>query len=243
VEYNPRAVQNSTDIDGIGTGALFAVRDTDHSDEPLVLETRHTFSTRFFLDPSVSGHPWPDVSNLDTTVPYGNGYPQAGSKKTQLICERYFGTIHRWLPILSKQRIYQNLLISSSQPRADRALLYLCMELVTQSPLSFATTPRSDLYLAARKLHGSVEIRGILTLEVLQAAMLIAVYELGHAVYPSAYLSIGVCARYATALGVNEKTKDRVTWPLTMREVEEGRRAWWAILILDRYVNVSYSLL
>lgn len=108
------------------------------------------------------------------------------------------------------------------------------MELATQPSIHFYKYPRSKLYLAAKNLHASMETRGIFTLEVLQAAMLIAVYELGHAIYPSAYLSVGACARYATALGVNEKINAGITWPLTRLELEEKRRAWWAILILDR---------
>lgn len=61
------------------------------------------------------------------------------------------------------------------------------------------------------------------------------VYELGHGIYPSAYLSVGACARYGAALGYEEcgyedPGEGRGEWV----EAEERNRTCWAILILDR---------
>jgi hypothetical protein len=81
-----------------------------------------------------------------------------------------------------------------------------------------------------------VEVEGAFSILVLQAGVLVALYELGHGIYPAAYLSIGACARYAHALGINVSHTVPTRRVLTFVEGEERRRIWWAIVILDRYV-------
>jgi hypothetical protein len=75
----------------------------------------------------------------------------------------------------------------------------------------------------------------MMSIQVLQAGLLLSLYELGHAIYPSAYLSIGACARYAYALGINKDANTQVSKVLTLVELEENRRVWWGIVILDRF--------
>jgi hypothetical protein len=59
-------------------------------------------------------------------------------------------------------------------------------------------------------------------------------YEIGHGIYPAAYLSIGSCIRYGGALGVNLAIEDIATKSQDDVDSEERRRSWWAILVLDR---------
>lgn len=69
---------------------------------------------------------------------------------------------------------------------------------------------------------------------ILQSMILLAVYELGHGIYPAAYLNIGSCARYAVALGLD---RDMLVWDHSdsgWGAMEEKHRAWWAIVILER---------
>ncbi|KFY02421.1 hypothetical protein V490_00506 [Pseudogymnoascus sp. VKM F-3557] len=89
-----------------------------------------------------------------------------------------------------------------------------------------------------KQLHFDIESSGTLSIQVLQAAVLIALYELGHAIYPAALLSVGRCARYATALDINKPTASLGSIKLPWIEEEESRRVWWAIAILDRFLNL-----
>lgn len=68
--------------------------------------------------------------------------------------------------------------------------------------------------------------------------MLIVLYELGQGIWPAAYLSIGACAGYAHVLGIggSENVGAQMKKVLTFVELEERRRVWWAIVILDRFV-------
>jgi hypothetical protein len=98
------------------------------------------------------------------------------------------------------------------------------------------------MYLAAKRFCAETELAGNLTIPFLQATIFIAIYELGHAIYPSAYLSIGSCARYGTALGINNDGKSSGRHPPdNWVELEEIRRVWWGILILDRYISCFCS--
>jgi hypothetical protein len=76
-----------------------------------------------------------------------------------------------------------------------------------------------------------MEIAGYLNIYTVQSAILISLYEIGHAIFPSAFISVATCARNAIAVGINETLPIRGN---SWAEQEERNRAWWAILILDR---------
>ncbi|KAE9366738.1 hypothetical protein N431DRAFT_384656 [Stipitochalara longipes BDJ] len=157
------------------------------------------------------------------------------------VASRYFETVHPYMCFISKQRFYTYILNPLSEPRAENSLLLLCIRLITLSyPKTLDVHPaKAPAYLAAKKFYAEVEAAGIYNLQVLQAAILIALYELGHAIYPQAYLSIGTCARFAIAFGFDEKGLRESIIACDWIESEERKRAWWAVLILDRFVNVG----
>ena len=110
------------------------------------------------------------------------------------------------------------------------------MKLVSEAPSDLEHPATSVLYCMAKGFYSRMEHHGLLSLQLLQSAILIAVYEIGHAIYPASYLSISHVARFGIMMGFHCKYaaqlfKEPETW--TYRE--EERRAWWAIVILDRY--------
>lgn len=94
------------------------------------------------------------------------------------------------------------------------------------------------LYRIAKRFYLETEIAGVQSIYMLQAGILIAFYELGQAIYPAAYLTVGACARYGLALGIDKLSLEPVgdidgnSW----NEVEEKRRVWWGVLLFDRLV-------
>lgn len=64
-----------------------------------------------------------------------------------------------------------------------------------------------------------------------------ALYELGHGIYLATFLIIGSCARYVYALGINVSQSVSTKRVITLVEVEERRRVWWALVVLDRFVT------
>lgn len=150
--------------------------------------------------------------------------------------DRYFAQIHKWMPFISKKRFYENLVNPLNQPRSDVVLLIFCMKLALWLPAdsSNGTEPRTSSYLFAKRILLEAEVAGILSLQILQAWLLVTLYELGHAIYPSAYMSIATCARYGSLLGLKRDRSTIFRDPATWVEHEERRRTWWAIVIFDR---------
>jgi len=138
--------------------------------------------------------------------------------------------------MISKKRFYHNLLNPLAQPRADVSLLLLCMRLITWSPSENPNVkePQTSGYFMAKRFLLEIETAGILTLQALQGCILLTIYEIGHAIYPAAYISIGICVRLATALGIHGKVMPHVSDISAWVEQEERRRVWWSVVILDR---------
>jgi Fungal specific transcription factor domain len=151
------------------------------------------------------------------------------------LAQEYWAMVHWWMPIISKKRFYDQSLNPLVLQGVDVILLLSTMKLVLWHP-GQAPRPVTE-YMAIRHAILEAETAGILTLQLLQAKILLTIYEFGHAMYPAAYMSVGSCARYGTALGVNECLQTGLSIsPESTLEIEEKKRSWWSILILDRFV-------
>jgi hypothetical protein len=139
------------------------------------------------------------------------------------------------MPIVSKKSFYEHIRNPSGQVRLDYALLILAMDLICWIPEN--KDPRTLTYLAAKLFYLDLEIQGLVTFQILQAAILIAIFEFGHAIYASAAVSIEACVRYGCVLGINWDAKFPAKRPFSWVDVEEQNLVWWAIVILDRYVS------
>ena len=155
-----------------------------------------------------------------------------GVQNIHAVSHYFFKTVHLWMPILSKIGFSQLLARRMAQEKAELYVLVLAMKLLS----SRVTVGRSRTYQVVRQLHTEIVLSGVMSLQVLQAGILIALYEMGHALYPNAYISIAQCARYGTALGVDATIQTRRTTS-AWSDLEEPRRAWWAVLVLDRYAT------
>ncbi|KAF2430808.1 hypothetical protein EJ08DRAFT_210869 [Tothia fuscella] len=152
----------------------------------------------------------------------------------------YFCTIHPWIPFLSK-KFFNERLLSPLAPRGtDISLLFACIKLVCSVPMG--ESMHSSAYITIKGSLLEAEMAGVVSLRILQAWILLCIYEFGHAIYPSAYLSVGICARYAAALGINfrESKSQRQTYHWI--EAEERARALWAVVILDRFLNLGCQI-
>lgn len=148
----------------------------------------------------------------------------------------YFRLMNTWMPILNEAKL-DRLLNHRSQNglRPDAALLLLSMKLILEVPTD-NDAERSLLYVTAKQFCYTLD--GLYTLTKLQATLIIAVYELGHAILPAAYTSIGTCASLGITLGLHNKLAPQVLQtPRSWVDWEERQRAWWYVVILDRSVT------
>ncbi|RFU78611.1 hypothetical protein TARUN_3581 [Trichoderma arundinaceum] len=160
----------------------------------------------------------------------------------------FFKTIHNWFPMVSRKRFYEELRTSSKGPgvTADLGFLLLAMKLMTWHPSSSEDdffveekTARTAKYRAAKQFGFELEAAGLFSLRILQGILLVALYEIGHAIYPAAFMSIAACVRYAHALGIQPGGLQRLKLPLSWVEEEERKRVWWSAFLLDRFVSLS----
>lgn len=157
------------------------------------------------------------------------------------IVSSYFATTHLWLPIVSRERSHVDLNIPVEGTSADLGLLYLCMRLVGERLPPGLQNPQTAFYAAVREYHLVVESAGILSLHLLQAGILLAVYEFGHAIFPNAYVTIGRCAKIGHAMGIHHgaSAPPLLGPPESWTELEERSRVWWAVFLLDRLSNLG----
>ena len=193
------------------------------------------FPAILFLDPGLLQHGLVETIRPAPPAPPHILHILGDLDEIHVTAERFFEHIHRWMPFVSKKRFYDLHLQPSFHARSDVVLLFLAMKLITTFPPAGSQSPRTALYHATK--HLSLVIEDCFSILVLQAGLLVALYELGHGIYPAAFLSIGTCARYAHALGINVSGTVPTRKVLTLVEVEERRRVWWAIVVLDRFVS------
>jgi hypothetical protein len=107
------------------------------------------------------------------------------------------------MSIISKKRMTRNMLNPLWEAGPDLALLFLCMKLMITRPQEGLESANHPIYTAAKRFLGLMESSGMTSLLVLQAYVLVALYEIGQAIYPAAWMSAGACVRYGLLLGIH----------------------------------------
>ncbi|QMW30570.1 hypothetical protein F9C07_2231911 [Aspergillus flavus] len=153
----------------------------------------------------------------------------------------YFRTIHPWFPILAEGPFYERLTYILTYTSADLSLLTLCMVLLGAKPVDDEIPPRMrSLYILLKGFIATLEAIEINSLELLQCRLLLTIFEVGHGMYPAAYISMGANVRAAVALGANEVSKAQLEETFkSPGRAGEARRIWRGIVIADRYVSLE----
>ncbi|KAI6248656.1 Transcription factor BOA15 [Erysiphe necator] len=162
----------------------------------------------------------------------------------EIIMNNYFLSIHQWIPILSKKRLTRYLNKPQWEFTPDFALLYLSIKLLISKPKDGIDCSQNELYLAAKRFINLMQSTGFISILVLQANILITLYEYGHAIYPATWMSSGWSVRYGNLLGINgdKEAIDLLGKPGDEIDQEERLRAWWAVLLIDRIISISSML-
>jgi hypothetical protein len=197
-------------------------------------ETEESFPAIFFLDSvlfrrSMSTLPELELGFKDPLLNYVGDVIS-----DRAFVNSYFSTVHPSMPFLSKKKFMERILNPLSPPRPASMLLIAAMKLLASWLPDQG--PRCNAYYFIKKSLLEAESSCSLELRVLQATILVAIFELGHAIYPAAYLTVGYCVRYGSALGLHKAVEHYSEEAFSVTESEERRRSWWAVLVLDRLV-------
>ncbi|KAK1757434.1 hypothetical protein QBC47DRAFT_318542 [Echria macrotheca] len=244
-ELENRLRRNGSDADGVVAGSR-----PPGGSEPLWLppgSSSRSFPSAVFLD--IDAFKWAQLTiprpaveiprEVVEVLGRGNAVPDAAGE--------FFDSVHVWFPFISRKRLGaimggggggggEN---GGGAPQPDVALLSLGMLLVTTREIADGVDARANpWYAAAKRFLSLLEGAGMVSLVCLQAMVLVALYEFGHGIYPAAWMSVGQCARYMDVLGIPSFRESCVVLGTasTWTEVEERRRVWWAVYVLDRAI-------
>ena len=192
-----------------------------------------TFPPVFFLEPQIFIDSHMSIPRPLFAIP---AHVQATLGDIRAVTETFYSTIHLWLPIVSKKRLQLTLSNPDLEMSPDLALLFLAMKLIIEPVANGIAPAETTLYHMVRQFYNMVESSAFMSLHLIQSLLLIATYELGHAIYPAAYITTGHCARLGYALGLHRRRKplQMIKRPGAWAEIEEMNRAWWATMLLDR---------
>lgn len=108
------------------------------------------------------------------------------------------------LSTVSKLRVSRLLRSGTSISAADTQALLQCMMLLSENQ---GLQLQSKRYEAVKSVIGFLERRGQYCVDFLAAYTLLALYEVGHALYPEAYMSVTACVRICCVIGVHDRRK------------------------------------
>jgi hypothetical protein len=143
------------------------------------------------------------------------------------ICKRYFKVVEKWLPIVDSKEFFIRLEHLQTSPSAPFSTLVMSMCLFAQSSsvLLCRDSRVESMYYTTKCFYSLLQSNGRLSLELLQAVLLIAVYEHCQACYEASALSVGICARIGYALGLHRIIQNGVeSEDMSQGDIEERRR-------------------
>ncbi|EXJ89344.1 hypothetical protein A1O3_02411 [Capronia epimyces CBS 606.96] len=185
------------------------------------------------------------------------------------ISARYFRGFHHHLPVISRTRFYNNLITLGVAPAADFSVLLLTICLITHAPaLGYQSGTDTDtgtghrasrsveqqsIYLTARSLFAQVQVSCAPSpsLPLIQAGLLLAVYEYTHGRADDAFVTIAGIARMAYAARIHTRNCPQIQMTHTaghnadadadtntntdlLLHAEEAANTWWGIVICER---------
>lgn len=155
----------------------------------------------------------------------------------------YFRTVHTWFPIVSETAYHvqlSNVRVQIDAAPSEFSLLTLCMALVCKGPVE------GEILLSTRSLYASLksfvallEAMGMNSLQMLQGRLLLTIFEIGHAMRPSAYISAAANIRAAVVLGISAAYEDLLKVFQDPHKAEEVRQTWRGTVIADRLDLIS----
>lgn len=153
----------------------------------------------------------------------------SNGESVQSVTALYFRTIDVWLPIMSPQKCIDRLENITSENNPELSNLLLCMYLVTRQPgpSSGIKEMQTPVYFEAKTLLTTLTSSGNSTIEVIQAGLLLSLYEQGHGMIDVAQLTMSVCTRMAMKMKVTLRAAPE------LQNTDFGR-LWWGLVILDR---------
>ena len=159
------------------------------------------------------------------------------SRPIDVFVSTYFATFHRSLPILNQETFRAQMRILAPSSHFSTLLLSIILISHLSLKITFGNEGKSkeELYSTLKSIHGLLLGNGKVSMELVQAGVIIAAYEHCQALHRDAWVGIGNCARLGQVLGLHRAVRpgpqeeEGAMW-------EERKCLWWGIVVLERYV-------
>ena len=206
--------------------------------KPLVAAPSPLISSALLLSATLSEALVSQPTNVDSTI-----YLQvlriirSAGQTVEDATARYFRGVHSFIPIVSRSRFQNTLADLSQPPPASFSVLLLSICLITYHP-ELAPTPTStepiSLYSATKSFFTQVQASLPLSLNLIQAGVIIATYEFFTGRIHDAFASISTCARLGYAARLHLAILIHEHEAAISPETEENANTWWGIMICER---------
>lgn len=174
------------------------------------------------------------------------------------LIEIYFETVHPWIPMLHVRQ-FRASLSSPSQRRRMTTILHAIVSLC----IRFSRDPRLDENPELRTTYASRSRQAVIlqsmesfSVENLQALIICAFDTIGSGRGPSAWSIVGSMTRTVEQLRLSVEDEDHqhpsssssrtlirrmafLTPSTSWREVEERRRVFWNVFLMDRFCSIT----
>lgn len=158
-----------------------------------------------------------------------------GRDNIEHVVARYFSTTNTWFTIVDRvefEALLKNIWVA---PSAETSVLLLGMSLITRLPQNNNLNGMADsVYLSVKTMLSVVKTKVCLSIPLMQAELLIAMYEASHGMHQQAYMSVGSCCQLSRALGWWDKNfwtgQRRAGMPINLQLCSA---LWWAIVYVD----------
>lgn len=177
---------------------------------------------------------------------WGSVFRTLNEDKTtvEAIHKAYLEYTHPWLPIVCSVRFENNhKRFKELRPDLGFLLTILAMHLVVTSPSnhpSAKSLSESPWYRACK--HYFMHFVGLVepSIDLIQAGILIALFEHVQCIEDRALITLGICGRLAYELDFDDIVSRELAIELEERSLEaiEVLQTWIGIVLLDRYMNM-----
>ncbi|KAL2199037.1 hypothetical protein P885DRAFT_31089 [Corynascus similis CBS 632.67] len=114
----------------------------------------------------------------------------------------YFDGVNTWFTIIERRSFERELEANWGNVQAETSVTALCMALVARSPNQKSSKGLGDnVYSSTKAILSLVQSRVPVSVKMLQAELLVALYEFSHSMPQQAYFTLGCCLQMTKALG------------------------------------------
>ncbi|KAK4242707.1 hypothetical protein C8A03DRAFT_40048 [Achaetomium macrosporum] len=197
-----------------------------------------------FKDPSEDGlfSPIYSAKSIDTLT-FGTLLDILITKKrAKEAVSLYFNGVNTWFPIIEKASYEKQLDMAWDKLPAEASVLALCMALIARPPNQKSSKIGDTVYHSTKAILSLVQSKAPISVQLLQAELLVALYEFSQSMPQQAYLSLGRCLQMTKAFGWHGAefwAEDRKAF--MAKDLKLSSILWWAIVFLDCLLNVGYQ--